>query len=466
MAYDEKKAQELAEKIITNSKNTLIVKLRFLDAALCALKPVPEEGGSSSTEGAYYHYNPRHIIVTYKEEPNAVLRDYLHTVLHLVFHHAFIGPAVNPERWNLACDVAVENIISSLNIKALYAKREDEQQKLKEILKGGTDLLSAEKIYRILTQYDLSKRQLSELRNAFFADDHDLWYLPPENEDNEKGKSGDDGDSDAGEDESSGGGKDSQEKSSGGGRDVNKDKLSDMWSEISRRAQVDLETTSKEWGDKTDDLMRSLGILNREKYDYADFLSRFTSEGEAIKTSADEFDYIFYTYGLKLYKNMPLIEPLEYSNVKKIRDFAIVIDVSGSVEGEKVERFMTKTYNIMAQQENFFSKINVHIITADAEVKSDVKITSADEFNEYIKTAKLCGFGGTDFRAAFNYVDALIQKGEFTDFKGLIYFTDGEGIYPEKMPAYKAAFVFIDKDIPPSVPVWAIKIVLDDEDLC
>lgn len=122
------------------------------------------------------------------------------------------------------------------------------------------------------------------------------------------------------------------------------------------RCRLTLKPPPKNGATKRTTSCASLGILNREKYDYADFLSRFTSEGEAIKTSADEFDYIFYTYGLKLYKNMPLIEPLEYSNVKKIRDFAIVIDVSGSVEGKKVERFMTKTYNIMAQQENFFSK--------------------------------------------------------------------------------------------------------------
>ena len=30
-----------------------------------------------------------------------------------------------------------------------------------------------------------------------------------------------------------------------------------------------------------------------------------------MKINDDEFDYIFYTYGLKLYEKMPLIEPLE-----------------------------------------------------------------------------------------------------------------------------------------------------------
>ena len=237
-----------------------------------------------------------------------------------------------------------------------------------------------------------------------------------------------------------------------------------MWREISRRAQVDLETTSKEWGDKTDSLTQTLGAINREHYDYGEFLRRFACMGEAMHISEDEFDYVFYSYGLELYKDMPLIEPLEYREEKRIREFAVVIDTSGSVEGEKVARFVQKTYNILKQTDSFFSRVNVHIIQADAEVKEDVKITCAEELEAYIASMKLTGFGGTDFRAAFRHIDRLIEQREFTDFKGLIYFTDGEGIYPEKMPDYPAAFVFVDKDIPPAVPSWAIRLVLDEDE--
>ena len=52
-------------------------------------------------------------------------------------------------------------------------------------------------------------------------------------------------------------------------------------------------------------------MLNHEKCDYAEFLNKFMVMGETMQINDDEFDYIFYTYGLQLYKNMPLIEPLE-----------------------------------------------------------------------------------------------------------------------------------------------------------
>ena len=185
-----------------------------------------------------------------------------------------------------------------------------------------------------------------------------------------------------------------------------------------------------------------------------------------MKVNDDEFDYIFYSYGLKLFDNMPLIEPLEYKEAKRIKEFVIAIDTSGSVEGELVQLFLQKTYNILMQEESFFTKINVHIIQCDADVQEDAKITSQKEFDEYIKTMKLRGFGGTDFRPVFGYVDILIRNHEFVNLKGMIYFTDGYGVFPEHKPDYQTAFIFIDDEYNnPIVPPWAIKLILQREEI-
>ena len=46
------------------------------------------------------------------------------------------------------------------------------------------------------------------------------------------------------------------------------------------------------------------------------------------------------------------------------------------------------------------------------------------------------------------------------------YFTDGFGIYPAKMPPYETAFVFMKEDYQDiDVPPWAIRLILDEEDL-
>ena len=238
------------------------------------------------------------------------------------------------------------------------------------------------------------------------------------------------------------------------------------WQEISERMQMDLEAFGKQHGVDPGALTQNLQAVNREKYDYTAFLKKFAVRGEAMRINDDEFDYIFYTYGLHLYEKMPLIEPLEYKEVKRIREFVIAIDTSGSTSGELVQKFVQKTYNILKSTESFFTKINLHIIQCDAEIQEDYKITSQEEFDAYLKTMRLRGLGGTDFRPVFEYVDKLREEKEFQNLKGLIYFTDGYGTFPARMPDYETAFVFIDDEYNNlDVPPWAIKLILKRDEI-
>ncbi len=237
------------------------------------------------------------------------------------------------------------------------------------------------------------------------------------------------------------------------------------WEEIAKQVEMDLETFSKEWGYAAGGFMTTLAVANRKKYDYSDFLRRFAMLSEEMKINDDEFDYVFYTYGLKLYGNMPLIEPLEYKETQRIRDFAICIDTSESCKGELVRKFVEHTFNIMKQQEDYAHAVNIHIIQCDARVQSDVKITDLRDIDRFMEGFEVRGMGGTDFRPAFAYVNQLVDSGELTDMKGIIYFTDGLGTFPEKPPDYDTAFVFFDEgdNYVPAVPPWAMRVLVDEE---
>ena len=242
--------------------------------------------------------------------------------------------------------------------------------------------------------------------------------------------------------------------------------LENEWRDISEHVQMDLETFAKQRGIEAGGMRQLLGELNREKYDYEAFLKKFAVTGEVMKINDDEFDYIFYTYGLRLFKNMPLIEPLEYKEVKRIREFVIAIDTSGSTSGELVNRFLTKTYNILMSTQSFFSKVNIHIVQCDAAVQEAVKITCREEFEDYIRHMTIRGLGGTDFRPVFAYVDQLLRQHEFQRLRGMIYFTDGYGTFPERKPEYTTAFVFIQDEYNNlNVPPWAIRLILEKEEL-
>ncbi len=453
----EKLIREIAEQIIVNARNTLLVNLRFLDAALSMFTYHVIDKSTIMTDGRYFLYNPRHILICFKHAKEIPNRDYLHVVLHCVFHHMFMDPSLEPSCWDLACDIAVEYTISELGIKCVETDREQRQVVFLSTIKKELKAVTAERIYSFLRQHVTDPAKLAQIRGDFYADNHEIWHMTEEQKAQAYGlpRSG------SGED-----GENKEDPSTSSNQTLARASLHKEWKNISERVQMDVEAFGKQRGFGTGSLSRNLQECNRERYDYSSFLKKFAVMGEAMKINDDEFDYIYYTYGLKLFEKMPLIEPLEYKEVKRIKDFVIAIDTSGSTYGGVVQAFLQKTYNIFAQYENFFTKINVHIIQCDDEIQTDDVITSKEEFERFIKGFTVHGSGGTDFRPVFEYVDKLIAMKQFSNLKGLIYFTDGYGVYPQKKPNYETAFVFVDDDYNDrNVPPWAIKLILQSEDI-
>lgn len=441
MTGKQEKRNKLARDVLLLSRNTLLVNLRFLDAALSQFELFPIEESSLLTDGKHILYNPGYVLKNYKTAREISARNYLHMAMHCVFRHMYMDPGLNRPYWDLACDIAVENVITELGLKAVSTAMERQQAQYIAAVKHDLKHVTAEKIYSYLRQTVPDPKRVAEIRGLFYADNHELWYMTGGEIQARFGLSSGPGEGENG----------TQSRTA----------MAAVWTDISERMQVDLETFGKQRGLLPGAMTQNLAAVNREKYDYTAFLRKFAVLGEAMKINDDEFDYIFYTYGLQLYGKMPLIEPLEYKEVKAIREFVIAIDTSGSTSGELVQKFVQKTYNILKSTESFFTKINLHIIQCDADIQEDKKITCQEEFDEYLKTMQIRGLGGTDFRPVFAYVEQLRQNKEFTNLKGLIYFTDGYGAFPAKKPDYDTAFVFVDDEYNnPDVPPWAIKLIL------
>ena len=162
-----------------------------------------------------------------------------------------------------------------------------------------------------------------------------------------------------------------------------------------------------------------------------------------------------------------IILHLYYTHTRRIREFVIAIDTSGSVAGDLVQAYLQKSWNIIKQQDCFTCRFVLHIIQYDSKIQEDAVIASQEDFDRYIKTMTIHGLGGTDFRRVFEYVNRLRQEGKLRRLKGLLYFTDGFGIYPAKAPDYKAAFVFLEKDNNAfsKVPPWAMKVIMSESDI-
>ena len=408
-------AVTICTEILADARNELYMNMRFLDVALSSLTFQADPGCAGvGTDGYGIFYRPEYLMGLYRRGRVYVNRAYLHMVLHCLFCHLDTRGKRAEDYWNLACDIAMESIIDGMYQKCLHVPLSPYRRETYMRLKKDLKVMTAEGQYQ---------RMAAE----FLVDDHHYW------KEDKKGASG--------------------------------MPRKNKWDKNREQMQTNMETFAKENSEDSGDLLEQVRTENRSRYDYKTFLRKFAVLKEEMQADPDTFDYVFYTYGLELYGNMPLIEPQETREVFRVEDFAVVVDTSMSCSGELVRRFLNETYAVLCESESYFRKINIHIIQCDEKIQDDRVITSREEMEKYMEDFTVRGFGGTDFRPAFEYVNALIRMGRFHKLKGLIYFTDGEGIFPVKRPPYDTAFVFVkDNYTDVSVPPWAIKLVLEPEE--
>ena len=420
----------LCTRILQNSRNELYLNMRYLDLSLSSLGfEMDPACRGLGTDGFVIYYHGEYLCDLYRRGRVLVNRAYLHMVLHCLFCHMDTMGRRDGRMWNLACDIAAESVIDGLYLKCVHIQTPPFRMDWYGRLRQRLQVLNAEGVYKALEEMKLTERQLERLEAEFLVDDHQYWQLPPD-----APKTG-----------------------------VVRQK---QWSNNREKLQTEMETMGNRQDEDTKSLLEQVQVENRSRYDYRRFLQKFSVLREEMQVDEDSFDYVFYTYGLSLYGNMPLVEPLESKEVSRIEDFVLVIDTSMSCSGDLVRRFLEETYSVLCQSDSYFKKTNIHIIQCDDQVQQDRRITCRQEMEEYMQEFSIIGQGGTDFRPAFEYVNQMLGRGEFHRLKGLLYFTDGEGIYPVKRPVYDTAFVFVKEqytDI--SVPAWAMKVILEPEQL-
>ena len=494
----------LAVRILEACRNQLFFRQRFLEQALFRLEWKEANDIYFGSDGKYLYYNCKYIIKRYIREAEQMSVDYLHTVMHCLYQHPFFCPRDSMKKdeayWNLAADMAVECVLEEMEEDGVSSDDLGRRSGILRQMKDETGFMSAQKIFAYLHKRSVQEHDgtifgmdIQALGELFKRDEHALWYTgrnAVKDGREESGNTGSEGEETAritpltAEKEEDGRKEQpetrrreeqeeayrQEEQPETHGRrgrwgDTGRDELQRMWKNVAEKIAVEVQAyTNAGRGKIAGNLLQHLKKLTRENYDYSAFLMKFAAHREErMQIDEAEFDYAFYTYGLKLFGRIPLIEPLEYKEVKLIREFIIAIDTSGSCSGEAVEGFLIKTYNILRQTQTFASNMNIHIVQCDASIQEDARIESQKELEKYIAHMTLKGFGGTDFTPVFEYADRMLENGEIRHLDGLLYFTDGYGVFPTRPPVYKTAFVFLDKAEEVRVPSWAMKVYLDSQ---
>ncbi|MBD5554781.1 MAG: metallopeptidase [Roseburia sp.] len=419
--------EEMSLKILDFVRNEVYMDLRFLGVALSAL--VPRANGqihALATDGKLLYFSTEQLLRVFQNNARYLDRAYLHTVLHCIFEHLWIGGGREPECWNIACDIAVEYTIDCMDKpctkRLLSWSRQCIYEKIRENRQGA----SAAVIYRMLTGMEPEERR--KLAREFFTDDHCFW--PKQNDSRASLKSAEE-----------------NQKN---------------WNKIARQTKIEQQRGKN--GGEAGEILSAMISAQKSRRSYREFLQKFSVLREELHCDPDEFDLGYYTYGLNLYGNLPLMEPLESRERKKIREFVIVIDTSYSTGGELVSGFLRETADILRQSDSFFSDSRIRVLQCDNKVQKDTLIEGTQELERFLEQFELLGGGGTDFRPAFSYVNELLQKGACKNLGGLLYFTDGKGIYPRERPAYQTAFLFLEEYDTDAVPPWAMRLKLEPEE--
>lgn len=499
-----KKWEALGTEILYAARNELLVSMRFLEMAFPVLMPVMDQMTFFlGSDGSYLYYNARFLAERYCLNPVEVHRGYLHILCHGIFRHMFLyrqgglfgsrkenrlqtahgrgstdksavckDISMEPETeeigqqlWNLACDMTVEYLIDHLEEPCVRKLVSEERLEWYRRLEGQFFVITAERVFGYLEKLGLNAGERDRLSLLFLSDDHRYWYEAQRDADSPGGPENDDGTAARSLENEPGATKDdataqqhlaqAQEREKGARQE---------WDKASEKILHGMDAYFSARGSVPEVFSKMLRRSRQKKTDYRSFLRKFASVQEDMQVDVDSFDYGYYAYGLSMYGNLPLIEELEYKERFSIQEFVIALDTSGSCMGEKLRSFVAETFLLLQQSDRFGRDSRIYLLQCDDEVREAVLITSRQEAEDYLENFQARGNGGTDFRPVFAYVEELRKEGKLKHLGGLLYFTDGCGIYPKTCTAYRTAFVFLGEEgAEAKTPPWAMKVVLEED---
>lgn len=396
MTVDEK--TRLCVQVLELTRQQLLDSLPHLGGALAALPWIPDVRTGIRLENGNARFRPEDLLRIYAAQPEALLRGFLHMLLHCLYLHPFDEHA-GEALWDTACDLAVERIIEGLDLPRLKKK----PPILPEL---GKRSLTAQQIYGYL------RENAPDFDGSPYAfDDHSAWKEAPGSESRRK------------------------------------------WESLLLAAAGD-KTGAGKRGHTAGAGQEEAEDAQAGQFDYRRYLEPFAALREEMQLDMESFDYAYYCLGLEL--GTPFLEPLESQEVRRLEELVVAIDTSGSCDKETVSRFLAETWKLLSNQENFFRKMNVFFLQCDCVIQDVTRIQSREDWLDYAKKVVIQGRGGTDFTSVFDYVEKLRRTKQLKNLKALLYFTDGDGFYPTQPPDYETAFVLLkDSGHPELVPKWA-----------
>lgn len=399
--------EELFRQYMKYARTRLMSSEPFFGSLIAQCNVRLREGQGSPQETAYTNGRDVFFFNTLlprisKEEFTGIL---LHEVLHVAYLHVPRAKSalVNPTLWNYATDYVI-----NLQIRDSIAEMEKRSSGHR-----GVDLpewvlydeqfrdMSSEAVYQQLMK-DMPPEALKQLEQGMAggqgseAGNEDRSFSPEELAEFLPGFA-------EGKDAMAG---DIQPEKKGQAADaLGPDEMAKAGQEA-KRALAQAAQTAKMQGRMPAHLERMIDGILHPKADWRKLLKDFVQ--------AFPVDYSFVNLDRRFNDWEFVIPGLNGEQV----ELTVAVDTSGSFSPEQLKEALSEVHSMVSS----FDYITLTIISCDAAVQSVETVHSASD----IANVKLKGGGGTDFRPVFDWI-----RENQPSCKGLVYFTDGYGSFPE-----------------------------------
>jgi len=376
-------ANSTASGLISRARTQMLFKSPFFAFLALNLEVVEsKEMQTCATDGRHLFYSPDFVKQTFDKNKESVYGLILHEVMHAALGHMWRRGTRNNMIWNIACDYAVNWIVTQNG----FVIPED------GLLDSKWADMSSEQIYAEL-------------------------YKHAQSNSNEVGNGSGDGSGDKKSKEGTGEQKwGSHEKWGETSQSPAEQKeMENKWKQVLSQAVQN----AKARGNMPLGMERLVNELLFPKMNWREALMKYLTP--------DNSDYTLTPMNKKLLPQEIIAPSMKEESLK---DIVISIDTSGSIDNEDLKVFMSELNGILRS----FRNVSGYVTACDADVHDFFEFDS----NNDVASMKVHGGGGTDFRPVFNRI-----KEKWLTPACVVFFTDGDGTFPPEAdyPDYPVLWV-------------------------
>jgi len=412
------------DKKLATARTKLILEKPFLGALVLRLPMVRAKDDwcdATFSNGKKLYYNEHYIDALTPDQTQFVLA---HEALHCALSHFARRQNRVQHRWDMACDFAINPMLINDGMKPPI-----DANYLREY-----DGMTAEEIYPMLEDNDNDQER--ELEQNLNPDSDN-------EKDDDSGGSPDQHDQKEGRDQKQKSDSKGQGEEDGGVREDNSDKgdgagkkqegpPEEGEGEPDPLTPQEIESLSLQWqqrmasaaqqaiqaGKMGGSMARMVDHLLQPRLPWRMLLSRYMT-----MVARDDYTY--------MRPSSRRGDPAVYPSLRSAQlNIVVALDISGSISNNEINEFMSEVDSIKAQM-----RARITLLVCDSKL-ADGCPWLFEPWDEFTMPQKFKGGGGTSFKPVIEWAEEQDEAPSL-----IVYFTDAQGEFPEKEPAFPVVWL-------------------------